>query len=243
MTSIIKKIGAQVASSGVAYNHKRHDYKYMRVMSMVYITILLAATVVAYRLVVIGPLPEPGSTLIYTSSFFLANVFSEVYGPNISKKLIWESIGCGYLFAFLLTIVNLLPAPSYWDNTGAYDQILGHILRFTNAGVVGYLLSAFLNVYLLTKWKFKMNGRLFWVRSILASTISEATATFVAGLVTFFGMMPTRSILIVMSSAFIFKIFYGFIAILPANFLALTLKKIEADIYVNPSINPFSFNE
>ena len=243
MSSIIKKIENRVTSRGASLAHRDHHFKYMRMMSMVYITILLAATVVAYRIVNIGPVSEQGSTLIYTFSFFLSNVFSEVYGPNLSKKLIWESIGCGYLFAILLTAVNLLPAPDYWDNTGAYDQVLGHVLRFTNAGVIGYLLSAFLNVYLITKWKFKMNGRLFWVRSLLASTISEGFATFIAGFITFFGMISTENIILVMTSAFIFKIFYGFVAVWPASFLAFVLKKVEADVNVNPSINPFRFNE
>ena len=241
MKSIIKIIEEQLVSRLNA--DQGSNFKYMRLMGMIYVTILLAATVLAYRIVLIGPIPEPGSTLIYTSSFYLANVFAEVYGPNASKKLIWESILCGYIFAFLLTGVNSLPAPTYWDNTGAFDQVLGHVLRFTNAGVVGYLLSAFLNVYLITKWKFKMGGRSFWLRSLLASAISEATATFIAGFITFCGMMPVKNIIIIMTSALTFKLLYGFVAIVPASFLAFFFKKIEADVYVNPSINPFRFSE
>lgn len=224
------------------YHANNDNFKYMRILAMLYITILLAATVVAYRIVLIGSIPEPGSTLIYTFSFFLMNVFSEIYGPHISKKLIWESIGCGYLFAILLSAINLLPAPSYLDNTGAYNQVLGHLFRFTNAGVIGYLLSTFLNVYLLTKWKFKMGGRFFWARSLLASTISEGAATFIAGVISFLGMMPIDNILIVMTSAFIFKILYGFIAVFPASFLAFILKKTEKDVFINPTINPFQFS-
>ena len=237
MGSIINDIEEQVA-----LRSNSHHFNYMRIMAMLYMTILLAATVVAYRIVSIGPIPEPGSTLIYTCSFFKANIFAEVYGPNVSKKLIWESICCGYLFALLLTGINLLPAPSYWDNTGAYNQVLGHVLRFTNAGVIGYLLSAFLNIYLLTKWKFKMKGRLFWLRSLLASSISEGAATFIVGLITFAGILPTKEIFLVMTSALLFKIVYGFIAVFPASFVAFLLKKIEADVYINPSLNPFRFS-
>ena len=239
----ITQIENQIIAKNLSHNQGKYNFKYMRMLAMIYITILLAATIVAYRVVSIGPIPEPGSTLIYTFSFFLMNVFSEVYGESLSKKLIWESIGCGYLFAILLTIVNLFPAPDYWDNREAYNQVLGHILRFTNAGVIGYLISSFLNVYLITKWKFKMGGRLFWMRSLMASTISEGTATFIAGLISFLGMMPTKSILFVMTSAFIFKILYGIFAVFPASLLAFVLKKIEADVYGIPTINPFKFIE
>ncbi len=238
-----KKIEEQVVAKIVSCSQNKENFKYMRVLAMLYTTILLAATIVAYRVVLLGPIPEPGSTLIYTFSFFLMNVFSEIYGPYASKKLMWESIGCGYLFAFLLTGVNLLPAPSYWNNTEAYNQVLGHVLRFTNAGVIGYLVSTFLNVYLLTKWKFKMGGRLFWVRSLSASTISEGAATFIAGMISFLGMMPVKNIIFIMTSAFVFKIFYGAIAVLPANFLVFVLKRTEADICIDPTINPFKLSE
>lgn len=205
--------------------YMNHNDKYTPLMSMIYMTILLAATVAAYKIVVIGPVPEPGSTLIYTFSFFWANIFTEVYGATKAKKLIWNSIICGYLFAILLTIINLLPAPPYWNHQFAYDQVLGNLLRFTNAGVVGYLISAFLNIYLLTKWKYLMNGKKFWLRSLIASSISEGTATFIAGFITFFGMLPNRNIAILMGNALLFKIIYGIFAVWPAAFIAYMLKK------------------
>lgn len=211
-----------------AYNHKAEGFKYIRIVAMIYLTLLLAATVVAYRVVIIGPFSEPGSTLIYAASFFVSNIYTELYGPRLSKKLIWEAISCGYLFALLLSGINLLPAPSIWDNTDAYNQVLGHVFRFTNAGIVGYLISSFLNIYLIDKWKHKMNGNLFWLRSFVACSISEGVATFVAGLLSFVGMMQTKNIIILMTSALIFKIAYGFIAILPASFFAYLLKKKES---------------
>ena len=213
------------------------NYKYTRIVAMVYITFLLAATVVAYRVVIIGPIPEPGSTLIYTFSFFLMNVYTECYGKDLAKRLIIESIFCGYLFAILLSMVNLFPAPEYWDNTGAYNQVLGHVFRFTNAGVVGYLISAVINVHLFSRWQYKMKGKGFWFRSILASSISECAATFISGLITFIGMMPTKTIFFLMASALAFKIVYGLIAVFPASFLAFLLKKKETNLVLTPDLD------
>lgn len=221
----------------------RNDFKYMRFMSLVYLTLLLSSTVCAYKIVQISFVPEPGSTLIYTFSFFWSNIFAEVYGSNRAKKLIWESIICGYIFATLITLVNWLPSPSYWDTHHAYNTVLGHVFRFTTAGTIGYLCSAFLNVYLLTKWKLKMSGRLFWLRSFFASTISEFAATFIAGILTFFGMMPTSKILLIMASAFIFKVIYGLIAVWPASFMAFLLKKKEGMVFDDTSLNPLKFGD
>ncbi len=224
MTTITEGIMNSIDSS---HTHSNPQFKYMRLIAMIYITLLLAATVVAYRVVIIGPVPEPGSTLIYTFSFFWANVYAEVYGPKLARKLVWETIICGYLFAILLTGVNLLPAPDYWDNTGAFNQVLGNVLRFTHAGVLGFLSSAFLNVYLISYWKNKMHGKLFWLRSLLASSISEGFATFLTGFIAFFGMMPNKNIAFILASSLVFKLVYGLIAVWPASLVAAFLKKLE----------------
>lgn len=201
--------------------------RYIRIMAMIYETLLLAATVVAYKVVTIGSVHAPGSTLIYTCSFFLANVIAEVYGYAVSKRIIIESIICRYIFAFLIMIISYLPSPVYWDNSREFNLVFGHVFRFTNAGVIGYLISAYFNIYLITKWKHSMHGKLFWFRSLLASSISEGVATFIAGFITFMGMMPSEKIILIMTNALAFKILYGFIAVWPASFLAFVLKKIE----------------
>tara|TARA_R110000868_G_scaffold65823_1_gene196492 strand:+ start:5533 stop:6261 length:729 start_codon:yes stop_codon:yes gene_type:complete len=216
------------------------EFKYMNFLSMIYVTFLMAATVMAYKLVIIWGVTEPGSTLIYTFTFFLGNIYSELYGAENSKKLIWQSIACGYLFAILITIVNEFPSPEFWNLKEQFNLVLGHVLRFTNSGVVGYLVSSFLNVYLIAKWKFKLKGRYFWFRSLMASSISEGMATFIAGFMTFFGMMPARNIMLVMLNALLFKLIYGLVAVWPASLIAYILKRKEHEITENPVLNPFS---
>lgn len=203
------------------------NYQYSRIVAMVYLTFLLAATIMAYKVVKIGFILQPGSTLIYTFSFFLGNVYTETYGFQLAKKLIFESIFCGYLFAILITFINILPSPSFWEHQSAYEQVVGHILRFTNAGVIGYLLSAFLNIYLFSKLRYHLKGNAFWIISLMATSFSEATATFITGFITFWKMIPSHQILFIMSNALLFKILYGFIAVWPASFLSFLLKKKE----------------
>ncbi|WP_028388746.1 queuosine precursor transporter [Legionella fairfieldensis] len=219
---------------------QEREFKYITFLSMVYVTFLMAATVMAYKIVNIWGFSEPGSTIIYTFTFFLGNIYSELYGAENAKKLIWQSILSGYLFAILITIVNAFPSPEYWDLKEQFELVLGHVLRFTNSGIVGYLTSSFFNVYLIAKWKYQLKGNYFWLRSLIASSLSEGIATFVAGFLTFFGMMPNKSILLIMLNALLFKILYGFFAVWPASFIAYVLKRKEREITEKPSLNPFS---
>ena len=64
---IQNKIDQQVDANNLM---QRSDFKYMRFMALVYMTLLLSSTVCAYKIVQIWFVPEPGSTLIYTFSFF-----------------------------------------------------------------------------------------------------------------------------------------------------------------------------
>ena len=216
------------------------QFKYMTFLSMIYVTFLMAATVMAYKVINISIFSIPGSTVIYTFSFFLGNIYSELYGSENAKKLIWQSILTGYLFAILIAIVNLFPSPDYWNLKEQFDAVLGHVLRFTNSGIIGYLISSFLNVYLIAKWKFQLKGRYIWLRSLAATSISEGAATFVAGLMTFFTMMPTKQIFLVMLNALVFKLIYGFFAVWPASFISYVLKRKENEITDRPILNPFS---
>ena len=221
-------------------HQQTNQFKYMTFLSMVYVTFLMAATVMAYKVVNIGSFSVPGSTVIYTFSFFLGNIYSELYGSENAKKLIWQSILTGYLFAILVCIVNIFPSPDYWNLRKEFDLVLGHVFRFTNSGVLGYLISSFLNIYLIAKWKFQLKGKYFWFRSLIASSLSEGVATFVAGLMTFFSMLPTKNIFLIMLNALLFKLLYGFVAVWPASLVSYVLKRKENEITENPSINPFS---
>ena len=199
-----------------------------RLIALCYLTVLLASTVCAYRMIKIGVIELPGSTFIYPLSFFLGNIFAEVYGAEQARRLISESIFCGIVFALFIFFVDQLPFGHGLDRMNEFDHVLGHVLRFTLAGVTGYLVSAYLNVYILTRWKFKMRGRLFWIRSLFAASLSEGVATGISGSMTFLGILPGHFLFYVLSCALIFKVAYGFVAVWPAAWAACWLKKMEA---------------
>lgn len=198
----------------------------MDFISMIYITFLLAATVSAYKIVKIGGYATPGSTIIYPFTFFLANIYTECYGAYLTKKLIYKSVLCGMVFALLLTGINILPSPNFWNHNKEYNQVLGNILRFTMAGIIGYVFGAMLNNYLFNLWKYKWNGKFFWARSLLATSISEGLVTYSVGFITFYGLIPITKIFLLMTNAFILKFLYGLIAVGPTGFIVFMLKKL-----------------
>src|SRR5262249_16704140 len=121
-------------------------------------------------------------------------------------------------------------------------DVLGHVLRFTIAGSIGYIASAFINVFLVSKWKVILRGKWYILRSIGSTAVGEAVATYLVGFMTFYKIIPVSKILLIITTAFIYKTVYGCIIVLPTAILVRILKKYEADVYEpKATINPFKF--
>jgi len=200
-----------------------------RLLSMLYVAVLMAATVLAYKIIrVSSHIDITASTVVFTMSYFVAMMIAELYGPYLARRVIWETLICGYVFAILITIMLKLPSPAFWMNSHAYDSTLGHVLRFTIAGSIGFLLSNFLAVFLLQKWRILLKGKWFSLRSLGATSLGEAIATYSVGVITFYGMMPMHRILWVMTCALGYKLIINSIIAWPVAFFVILIKKLES---------------
>ena len=56
--------------------------QYILILGMINITISLAADVVAYKLVFLGPALLPGAPLIFPLTYIIGDIVAEVYGYN-----------------------------------------------------------------------------------------------------------------------------------------------------------------
>src|SRR5579863_4711022 len=84
-------------------------------IAMLYVTISVTATVLAYRFVAIGQTTVSGATIIFPFNFFIIDIIAEVYGFNISRKIIWMGLICELIFALLSEFLIFMPYPSFWN--------------------------------------------------------------------------------------------------------------------------------
>src|SRR5436190_15105643 len=66
-----------------------------------------------------------------------------------------------------------MPAYGIGEYQEQYSLILGNMLIFVLGGVVANSVAAFLNIYFISKWKILARGKVFWIRSIVSTCISE----------------------------------------------------------------------
>lgn len=205
-----------------------HTTRYLSVLYLCYFTLFLAVTLMGYKVISLGSLfTAPGTGLVFTFTFFLGSVVTEIYGYRIMRHLIWYTFFYGALFVALISLFSILPSPKYWYPDVVYSRLFFHLFHFSVACGLSFLVGAFLNAYIIAKTKVKFKGQYFWLRSFVAATISEIVTSVVSMFITLFGAWDVRYTLDVLSDAFLYKLGYSVVGMLIAVALVWWLKKSE----------------
>lgn len=220
---------------------EKPQYKYLLFLAMGYITAILISVVLFNKVIKIGPFLFEGGLLTYPIIYSICDITAEVYGYNITKKMIWGAIIWGNLFALLTTAIINLPSPEIYNHNSAYQTVLGYDFRLTSAGTLAYLCASFTTAYLMTRFKVFFGGKYFIARYITSIAIGELIDTFIVFSIGFAGRLPMSKIADIMVSALTYKIAMAFVLIIPAVMLTQFLKRAEdSDVYdYRTSFNPF----
>ena len=219
--------------------------KYIIFLTMLYMTVSLAADVVAFKFGYFFGLVESGATIIFPFTYILGDVMCEVYGWKLTIKIVWLALICEVIFSVLITLVIYMPSYGIGDYQDQYVNTLGKIWFFVLAGVVSNSIAGFINIYCMSKWKILMQGKYFWMRSILSTCISEFILILITILIAFLPFIKLDMTIKVFIDAYFLEIIYAFIFAFPANLLVNFLRKKEGiDAYdYGVSYNPFNLFE
>lgn len=219
----------------------RLNSKYLLLIVMAYFVAILSADVVAYKFVSIGIMTVSGATIVFPLTYLFGDVITEVYGYGIAKQIVWLSLIGELIFSLIIKGVISLPSATFANYQQAFELTDGSMYLFVAGGIVGNILSSFLNIYLISKWKILLKGKFFWVRSILSTAISELLIIGVAVVIGFTGRLSMHEQIAVFSWAYLIEIIYACIFVGPAWILSIFLKKSEGiDSYdYNVNYNPF----
>lgn len=220
---------------------KQINLKCIIPLCLLYMTVYLASASVAYKMVQFGPVLEPGPPFIFPLSYAIADIITEVYGARLAKQIIWMTLACELFFALVVSLIVKLPAPHAWLGQDDYSYVFGHILRFVMSGIVAVSTSSLINVYIISRFKFIMKGKKFWVRGLLSSGLGGIALVTIIILLGYSGSISFMQALRMWVSINILEMMYVLVLLGPVWFTAVTLKKIEGlDVYDKTfSLNPF----
>jgi hypothetical protein len=141
-------------------------------------------------------------------------------------------------------IIYLTPYPSFFSDNAVYEKVLGNpLLHIVLSCFTAYAIANLVNAHLLTKWKLRLNGEKFWLRSIGSSVVSEILYSVIAITMMQLGKTPLNHIFYMALISCSTKVLYSVIFAYPANLLTNYIKRTTGvDVYETPTtFSPFRF--
>lgn len=150
-------------------------------VTALFATCLIAANVIAVKIISFGFLILPAGVIVFPLSYILGDVITEVYGFQSMRRVIWLGFLCNLIFVVFVWLGQKLPPAPFWGWQEAYETILGFIPRLLFASFCGYLVGSFSNSFILARMKVLTQGRFLWARTIGSTIIGEGldTAIFI----------------------------------------------------------------
>lgn len=219
------------------------NYKALILLIMIYLSITLTAGAMVNKTVSIWIGFVQGGAVITPLWYALADIMTEVYGYEISRQILWSSLISQFIFSLLSFLIIHLPSPVFWHGQESYKFVFGNTLRIFFSGMIAYLISGFINIIIISKWKILVTGKYFSLRNITTSLFSEMIYTVLIIPMISLGKLPFEKILIIITSSFLLKLVYAMVIGLFSSKIVKYLKKLEGiDVYdYNINYNPFVF--
>ncbi|HEY8462495.1 MAG TPA: queuosine precursor transporter [Bacillota bacterium] len=226
---------------------ERRNYKYFDLILGLFVAILLISNIVSVKAVKI-PIPWlntaltfDGGTLLFPFSYIFADILTEVYGYERSRRVIWSGFAGLVLMAAVVWLVGRIPADPLWEHQQAYEAVLMTAPRIALASIVAYFSGEFANSYILSRLKVITRGKRLWVRTIGSTLVGELLDSVVFVYGAFWGVWEHSLIVSVFVSNYIFKTGYE-IVVTPLTYLITGwLKRAEQEDHydVDADYNPF----
>ena len=159
------------------------------IVVILFVIVLITSNIIAVKPIQLLTLPFeflgssavilPAAMIIFPVSYIVGDVLTEVYGFRIARGVIWLGFGANLLVVIGLWLAGIIPAAGFWEDQDAYDTILGQVPWILLASFIAYLIGEFSNSTVLAFLKYKMKGRLLFVRTIGSTVVGQGLDSFI----------------------------------------------------------------
>lgn len=216
-------------------------YNYLGFLLGLYLTTMLAVFILSSRVTIVFGIYTMGASLIYPLCILIGDIIAEVYGYDTFRKITWITALCSFIFCFYLGFVNLIPTSNEMFDIH-YSEVISPIPFMTIMIIIAIVTGQFIDSYFLTKWKFLIQGRYFWLRCVGSTFIGAFATSFISYLGRFLSL-PFEQVANYIAVSYSLKIIGVMIFALPGVIIVNLLKKAEPQELLNIKVvnfNPFS---
>ena len=164
--------------------------------SIVYGGMVCIAGVLANKQVALGPLAVEAGIFAFLILVATSSAVAELHGRALANRLVLIGFIPLIMSMLLTALVLTIPAASDMapDRLAAFNLILGSTPRIWIAGIIAYGISQILNVTIFS-WLKRESGRFLWLRSAVASVLSQVVDTLLFISIAFYGVFPIAELI------------------------------------------------
>lgn len=204
-------------------------YKYLWVLIFTYVFITIASDLYESKLISIYMLHAGAGILLFSFTFFLIEVITEVYGYKNARLAIWLSIGFSIFFIIYSTCISLIASLSI-DNP--IDWIIHQTRNIYISTILTVFIAEHINAYIVSKLKIIFAGRYIGIRFVLSTFIATGISMSIFTTTAFLGKMPFADFLIFTASSWLYRFLTELLLVPLSVKLSSLLKRKEGiDIF------------
>jgi uncharacterized integral membrane protein (TIGR00697 family) len=167
------------------------------VFSIFYGGMVCIAGVLGAKQVALGPFAVEAGIFGFILLVVMASTVAELHGRAAADQLVRFGFVPLIVSMALIQVVLALPADPlmYPPMKLAFPVVLGQSARMMLAGLIAYGTSQTLNVYIFSKLS-ATQGRLLWLRAMIASVASQIVDTLLFITISFYGVLPILHLIV-----------------------------------------------
>ena len=204
------------------------------------VTIMIVCDVLVYKVIDIYSLKITASGIVFSLSYLLLTISTEVYGYKLGGRTVWIIVICQTIFVLILNIASLIQI----DNNHISEQYHALFNEFWKVMVGTWIsvpASYFCNGLIVSKLKIYFNGRLFILRYVTSSMFAQAVLLITAYPISLASKYNSQEITNIILTTWTYKVAASIFLLPVGIYLVSIIKKIEKTDYYdwNVSYNPF----
>ena len=211
-------------------NLTEKDYKKILVCLTLYLVSLFAANTLGIKLMpFLFDTHLSVAVFCFPIVFLMTDIIGEVYGKKMAKNFVLAGILSIVVFLLYYFISLIVPwaQSGIWARDG-FNLIFGISARFSIASLVAYGIGEYQDVISFFFFKKYLGNKYFWLRSNLSNLWSQLLDSAIFMFIAYLGIMPIKTILLIIIPWWIYKVFMGFLYT-PLSYLGIRLLKGKQD--------------
>jgi uncharacterized integral membrane protein (TIGR00697 family) len=217
-------------------------HKYLTVFAMLWVTVLIVGLFTSLKTFYIGSLVFSVGALAYPFVYIFADIFTEVYGYRVTRKIVWTGFACLLIASLLAFIYTYIPNPNFADSD-AYNLIFRASPIVAVAFVIAFFAGELTNSLIVAKMKLLTNGKYLNARLVVSTFFGQLVDNGIAFFAVFYfaGWFTLPEILPLITTTVLFCTIWEVIALPITRRVIKVIKHKEGlDAYDRgTNFNPF----